>query len=110
VVVTRAITAQDVAPPGTRLVTRYWHPRYRHWSENTFESLEHALHLFVDETGWVLRQQQALDARDAHELIFEARRVDFSRPSTQEMLQDVGLSPEEVADFLERFDREEGRS
>lgn len=109
VVITRAVTVQDVAPPGTRLVTRYWHPRHRRWSENTFESLEHALHLFVDESGWVLRQQQALDAQDAHELIFEARRVDFTRPSTQELLQDVGLSPEEVANFLERFDREEDR-
>lgn len=109
VVMTRAVTVEDVAPPGTRLVTRYWHPRYRHWSENTFESLEHALHLFVDETGWVLRQQQALDTRDAHELIFEARRVDFTRPSTQELLQDVGLSPEEVRDFLDRVNREEDR-
>ena len=109
VVTTRAVLDQDSAPPGSRLVTRYWHPRYRRWVQNTFETLEHAVHLFVDESGWVLRQQQALDEPVAHELIFEARRVDFTRPSTEEMLEDVGLSPEEVANFLERFDREEGR-
>ena len=72
-----------------------------------FESLDHALRLFVDESGWVLHQQQALDAPDAHELIFEARREDFSRPSTEQMLQEVGLSPEEVAKLLERVDRED---
>ena len=38
----------------------------------------------------VLRQQQALDGPHAFELIFEARREDFSRPSTEAMLQDVG--------------------
>jgi hypothetical protein len=107
VVTTRAVSPQDTAPPGSRLVTRFWHPRYRRWAQNTFESLEHAVHLFVDESGWTLRQQQALDEPSAHELIFEARRVDFTRPSTEEMLEDVGLSREEVANFLERFDRDE---
>jgi hypothetical protein len=70
-----------------------------------FDSLDHALRLFVDESGWVLRQQQALDSPEAHELIFEARREDFSRPSTEQILQDVGLSPEEVAHLLDRVDR-----
>jgi hypothetical protein len=110
VVTTRAVLPQDAAPPGSRLVTRFWHPRYRRWAQNTFESLEHALHLFVDESGWVLRQQQALDQPAAHELIFEAHRVDFTRPSTEELLEEVGLSPEEVADFLDRVDRDEERS
>jgi hypothetical protein len=55
----------------------------------------------------VLRQQQTLDSPEAHELIFEARREDFSRPSTEQMLQDVGLSPEEVARLLKRVDRED---
>jgi DNA-binding Lrp family transcriptional regulator len=54
----------------------------------------------------VLRQHQVLDAPEAHELIFEARREDFSRPSTEQILQDVGLSPEEVANLLDRVDRD----
>jgi hypothetical protein len=54
----------------------------------------------------VLRQQQALDGPQAHELLFEARREDFSRPSTEQMLQEVGLTPEDVADLMNRVDRE----
>jgi hypothetical protein len=108
VVVTRAVTAQVQAPPGTVLIARFWHPSLRRWNETPFESLEHALHLFVDESGWVLRQQQALDGPHAFELVFEARREDFSRPSTEAMLQDVGLSAEDVADLIERIERENG--
>jgi hypothetical protein len=106
VVVTRRIRAEDKVPSGSTLMTRFWHPRDHRWSENVFESLDHALRLFVDESGWVLRQQQPLDAPEAHELIFEARREDFSRPSTEQMLQDVGLSPEEVARLLNRINQE----
>jgi len=106
VVMTRRIRSEDRVPSGSTLVTRFWHPRDHRWSENVFESLDHALRLFVDESGWVLRQQQALDAPEAHELIFEARREDFSRPSTEQMLQEVGLSPEDVAKLLNRVDRE----
>jgi hypothetical protein len=102
VVVTRALREGDRVPTGAVLLTRFWHPRDHRWSENAFESLDHALRLFVDESGWVLRQQQALDAPHAHELIFEARREDFSRPSTEQMLEDVGLSPQEVAKLLHR--------
>ena len=76
------------------------------WSENAFESLDHALRLFVDESGWVLRQQQALDGPHAYELIFEARREDFSRPSTQQILEDVGLTPQDVAKLLNRVEPE----
>ena len=104
VVTTRKFETQDKGPPGSTLITRFWHPRDHCWSENAFESLDHAMRLFVDESGWVLRQQQALDAPEAHELIFEARREDFSRPSTEQMLQDVGLSPEDVAKLLNRLD------
>jgi hypothetical protein len=107
VVITRALRDSDNVPAGTILVTRFWHPRDRCWSENAFESLDHALRLFVDETGWVLRQQQALDAPHAHELIFEARREDFSRPSTEEILQDVGLTPQDVAQLLHRSERQD---
>jgi hypothetical protein len=104
VVVTRQIQPSDKVPPGTLLLTRFWHPRDHRWSENAFESLDHALRLFVDESGWALRQQQALDSPHAHELIFEARREDFSRPSTEQMLQEVGLSPQDVAHLLKRVD------
>jgi hypothetical protein len=105
VVLTRRVEPGDKAPPGSTLVTRFWHPRDHRWTENVFDSLDHALRLFVDESGWVLRQQQQLDSPEAHELIFEARREDFSRPSTEQILQDVGLSPEEVANLLNRVDR-----
>jgi hypothetical protein len=106
VVVTRAVTPADAAPASAVLVSRFWHPSLHRWSENSFESLEHAIHLFVDESGWVLRQQQPLDALHAYELVFEARREDFSRPSTEAMLHDVGLTPEDVADLIERVERE----
>jgi hypothetical protein len=107
---TRAPRPEDKAPSGTTLLTRFWHPRDRSWSENAFESLDHALRLFVDESGWVLRQHQPLDLPQAHELLFEARREDFSRPSTEQMLQEVGLTPEDVADLLKRLKREGGTS
>jgi hypothetical protein len=84
VVVTRAVTPADVAPPSAVLVSRFWHPSLHRWSENSFESLEHAIHL----------------------LVFEARREDFSRPSTEAMLHDVGLTPEDVADLMGRVERE----
>jgi hypothetical protein len=106
VVTTRPPRAEDKTAAGITLITRFWHPRDRRWSENAFESLDHALRLFVDESGWVLRQQQALDTPQAYELIFEARREDFSRPSTQEMLEEVGLTPTEVAELFNRVDRE----
>jgi hypothetical protein len=108
VVTTRATTPKDKAPPGAVLVSRFWHPAVHRWSENSFESLEHAIHLFVDESGWTLLQQQALEGLYAHELVFEAHREDFSRPSTEAMLQDVGLTPEDVADLMGRVDRENG--
>jgi hypothetical protein len=107
VVVTRPVRVEDEAPSGTALVTRFWHPRDHCWSENAFESLDHALRLFVDESGWVLRQQQALDVAQAFELLFEARREDFSRPSTEQMLEEVGFTPKDVADLLNRVERED---
>jgi hypothetical protein len=106
VVVTRPPRAGEKVPAGTTLLTRFWHPRDHRWSENAFESLDHALRLFVDESGWVLRQQQSLDGPEAHELIFEARREDFSRPSTEQILQEVGLTPQDVAKLLKRVDPE----
>ena len=105
VVTTKRMEGQAAAGSPT-LITRFWHPRDHRWSENVFDSLDHALRLFVDESGWVLRQQQALDAPDTHELIFEARREDFSRPSTAEMLEDVGLTREDLAKLLDQVDRD----
>ncbi len=109
VVTTRRMEEQGTAG-SPHLITRFWHPRDHRWSENVFDSLDHALRLFVDESGWVLRQQQALDAPDTYELIFEARREDFSRPSTAEMLEDVGLTREDVAKLLNQVDRDSGTS
>jgi hypothetical protein len=106
VVITRSAKEGEKVPPGAVLLTRFWHPRDHCWSENAFESLDHALRLFVDESGWVLRQQQALDGPHAHELIFEARREDFSRPSTEQILQDVGLTPQDVAKLLKKPEAE----
>jgi hypothetical protein len=96
VVVTREVGQKDEAPANALLMTRFWHPRDHRWSENFFESLEHAVRLFVDESGWVLRQHQALDGPHAYELVFEARREDFTGPSTRQILEQVGLDPSEV--------------
>lgn len=109
VVLTRKMEGQGGQESPT-ILTRFWHPRDHRWSENMFDSLDHALRLFVDESGWVLRQHQALDAPAAHELIFEARREDFSRPSTAEMLEDVGLTRDDVAKLLDRVDHDTGTS
>jgi hypothetical protein len=105
VVTTRALGEDEGAGPGLLLRTRFWHPRDHRWSENDFESLEHARRLFVDESGWELRQQQELDAPLAHELIFEARRVDFTRPSREQILRDIGMTPEGVNRLLDEVDR-----
>jgi hypothetical protein len=105
VVTARELRPEEGGVEGAVLRTRFWHPGAHRWSENDFESLEHALRLFIDESGWVLRQQQALDAPLAHELIFEARRIDFTRPSREQILRDIGMSPEAVDKMLEEVDR-----
>jgi hypothetical protein len=107
VVTTRALEVKEARVAGAMLRTRFWHPRDRRWSENDFESLEHARRLFVDESGWVLRQEQALDGLLAHELIFEAHRIDFTRPSREQILRDVGLTPEGVDRMLEQVKRQQ---
>jgi hypothetical protein len=106
-VVTRRVRPEDRVPSGATLITRFWHPRDQRWSENAFESLEHALHMFLEESGWVLRQQQTLDAESALELIFEGRREDFTGPTTEALLEEVGLTPRDVADLMGRVNREE---
>jgi hypothetical protein len=101
VVTTRGIHPDDQAGPSAVLVTRFWHPRDRRWSENFFESIDHALRLFVDETGWTLIQQQRLAGEHEHELIFRANVEDFQGPSTEEILKEVGLTPADVEELLE---------
>jgi hypothetical protein len=107
VVTTRAVTEAEAvaAPADAVLATRFWHPRDRQWSENYFASLEHALRLFIDESGWELLQQQDLDGLHAHEMIFAARRSDFAQQSTEQILHDIGLTPDGVADMLDRADQ-----
>jgi hypothetical protein len=107
VVVTRRVRPEDRVPSGATLITRFWHPRDQRWSENAFESLEHALHMFLEESGWVFRQQQTLGTESALELIFEARREDFTGPTTEALLEEVGLTPGDVADLMGRVKREE---
>ncbi len=96
VVVTTAPISPSPPETGPLLRTRFWHPGDQRYSENDFESLEHALRLFVDESGWTLRQDQGLDSPLSREWIFEARKADFTRPSKEEILEDIGLSPEQV--------------
>lgn len=107
VVTTRELRAEDAPADGMLLRTRFWHPRDHRWSENDFASLEHARRLFIDESGWVLRQEQPLDEPLAHELIFEARRVDFTRPSREQILRDIGMTPESVGRMLDDVERQQ---
>ncbi len=100
VVTTRALTPDEASPGGVSLRTRFWHPRDRRWSENDFESLEHALRLFVDESGWQLLQDQALEGALAREWIFQARRSDFEHATQEELLQEIGLTPGHVEVLL----------
>jgi hypothetical protein len=91
------------------IVARHWHPGRRAWQEQTFESPEHAMHLFVEENGWELRQQQPLDRPGCEELIFAAGVEDLDQPSARELLlEEVGLTPEDAEAMLERVDEAEG--
>jgi hypothetical protein len=92
---------EDHAGPSAVLVTRFWHPRDQKWSENFFDSLDHAIRMFVDESGWTLLQQQRLEGEHAHELVFQGKREDFAGPSTEEILSEAGLTPEDVKGLLD---------
>ncbi len=66
------------------------------------------MHLFVDEYGWELRQQQRLDRPRREELIFAARMEDIDQPSARELLlEEVGLTPEDAEAMLGRVDEAE---
>jgi len=106
-VVTRALGEQDGSEPGTTLRERYWNPHDRRWTEADFDSMESLRRRHVEEGGWELLQEQRLDAPLAVELIFKAYRVDFTRPSREQILRDIGMTPDDVSDLLEHVDREQ---
>jgi hypothetical protein len=103
------IRTRPVDPPSAgEIVARYWHPARRAWQEQSFESREHAMHLFVEEYGWEVRQQQPLDRPRCEELIFAARMEDLDQPSARELLlEEVGLTPEDAEAMLDRVDEAE---
>ena len=96
----------DVAVPEAKptLIARYWQPREARWVDVTVESVEHAIRLFADESGWVLRQQQMLDSPERHELIFEAKVKPLKRPSAVDVLEEVGLTREDAEDLVQRVE------
>ena len=106
-VVTRALAEGDGAEPGATLRERYWNPHDRRWSEADFDSLESLRRRHVEEQGWDLLQEQKLDTPLAVELIFKAHRVDFTRPSREQVLRDIGMTPDDVSDLLGHVDREQ---
>ena len=106
-VVTRSLTAADEAEPGATIRARYWNPYERRWNESDFESLESLRRRHIEEGGWELLQEQALDAPLATELIFKAHRIDFTRPSREQILRDIGLTPDDVSHLLDHVDREQ---
>ena len=111
VVVRTRPAGSPAADSAGEIVTRYWHPRRRAWQEQSFESLEHAMHLFVEENGWVLRQQQRLDRPGAEELIFAVRLAELDQPSARDLLlEEVGLTPEDAEALLDRVDEQADRS
>lgn len=109
VVVTRALHEDETSAAGPALRERYWNPHQQRWSETDYASLESLRHRHVDEEGWELLQEQQLDERLAVELIFKAHRVDFTRPSREQILRDIGMTPEDVDQLLEDVDRRQER-
>jgi hypothetical protein len=113
------VVSTDALPPSpaagngsaeVTLSTRYWHPRERQWIEQAFASLDSALNLFTELNGWRLRQRQALDRPERHELVFEAPRAAFAQASPAEVLEEeVGLSPQAAAELVERVEERVAR-
>ncbi|MBA3319089.1 MAG: hypothetical protein H0T50_13505 [Gemmatimonadales bacterium] len=106
-VVTRGLIDADGAEAGATLRERYWNPHDQRWSEADFDSLEALRSRHIEEGGWELLQEQTLDAPLAVELIFKAHRVDFTRPSREQILRDIGMTPDDVSDLLGQVDREQ---
>ena len=108
-VVTRALGEAEAGGSAMRLRARYWNPYAQRWSESDYESIEALRRRHVDEEGWELLQEQRLDAPLAVELIFRAHRVDFTRPSREQILRDIGLTPDDVNQLLEDVNRRQDR-
>ena len=104
-VTTRAVTADDHPETGATIREKYWNPHERRWYEEDFSSLEALRRRHIEEGGWELLQEQALDAPLAAELIFKAHRIDFTRPSREQILRDIGMTPDDVSQLLEDVDR-----
>jgi hypothetical protein len=105
VVVTHALDPSEAGDSGAVLRARYWNPHEHRWSENDYDMLESLRRRHVEEEGWELLQEQQLDAPLAAELIFKAYRVDFTRPSREQILRDIGMTPDDVSQLLEDVDR-----
>lgn len=104
-VVTRALDPGEAAESAAVLRARYWNPYEHRWSERDYDTLENLRRRHIDEEGWELLQEQRLDAPLASELIFKAHRIDFTRPSREQILRDIGLTPDDVSQLLEDVDR-----
>ena len=104
-VVTRPLEPTEAGETGAALRARYWNPHEHRWTEHDYASLEALRRRHVDEEGWELLQEQRLDAPLAVELIFRARRIDFTRPSREQILRDIGMTPDDVNQLLEDVDR-----
>ena len=109
VVTTRALREVETSAAGPAVRERYWNPHQQRWSETDYASMESLRHRHVDEEGWELLQEQQLDAPLAVELIFKAHRVDFTRPSREQILRDIGMTPEDVDQLMEDVDRRQER-
>ena len=106
---THALDASEAGEPGATLRARYWNPHERRWNEADYDSLEGLRRRHVDEEGWELLQEQQLDVPFAVELIFKAHRIDFTRPSREQILRDIGMTPDDVSQLLEDVDRRQDR-
>jgi hypothetical protein len=105
VVVTRTLGEAEAGRSAMVLRARYWNPYARRWSDSEYESIEALRRRHVDEEGWELLQEQQLDAPLAVELIFRAHRIDFTRPSREQILRDIGMTPDDVSHLLEDVER-----
>ena len=109
VVVTRALGAGEAGDSGAVLRARHWNPYEHRWSERDYDGLESLRRRHVEEEGWELLQEQQLDAPHAVELIFKAHRIDFTRPSREQILRDIGMTPDDVDHLLEDVNRRQDR-
>jgi hypothetical protein len=100
-VVTRALEPSEAGASGGGVRARYWNPHEHRWTELDYESLEGLRRRHIDEEGWELLQEQPLDTPLAVELIFRAHRIDFTRPSREQILRDIGMTPDDVDQLLE---------